>query len=406
VNGKLMQIRDALTFALSPPPIQGLGTTSGFSFRLQDRGGLGQAQLAAARDQLLAAARKSPILAGVRVEGLPDAAQVTLIIDREKANTFGVTFADINSTITANLGSTYVNDFPNAGRMQRVTVQAEESQRMQTADLLKLNVRNAAGGMVPLSAFSRIEWSKGPSQVVGYNGYPSVRISGQATPGRSSGEAISEMERLAAALPAGFGYEWTGQSLQEIQSGSQAPYLIGLSILFVFLLLAALYESWSIPLSVMLVVPLGVIGSVLAVTLRSMPNDVYFMVGLIAIIGLSAKNAILIVEFAKDLHDEGKSVLDATIEAAHLRFRPILMTSLAFTLGVVPLARATGASAASQNAIGTGVLGGMLSATILAIFFVPIFYVFVMRWLGPRDAAPAGEAPTGTSDAPPPAPPA
>jgi multidrug efflux pump len=384
VNGRLSQIRDAITFALSPPPIRGLGTTSGFSFRLQDRGGVGQAQLATARDQLLAAARQSPVLAGVRVEGLPDAAQVTLVIDREKANTFGVTFAEINSTISANLGSNYVNDFPNAGRMQRVTVQAEESQRMQTSDLLQLNVRNAAGGMVPLSAFSRIEWAKGPSQVVGYNGYPSVRISGQAAPGRSSGEAITEMQKLAAALPPGFGYEWTGQSLQEIQSGSQAPYLIGLSIVFVFLLLAALYESWSIPLAVMLVVPLGVIGSVLAVTLRGMPNDVYFTVGLIAIIGLSAKNAILIVEFAKDLHAEGKSVIDATIEAAHLRFRPILMTSLAFTLGVVPLARAVGASAASQNAIGTGVLGGMISATVLAIFLVPVFYVFVMGIFGLR----------------------
>ncbi|MFN3745364.1 MAG: multidrug efflux RND transporter permease subunit [Hyphomicrobiaceae bacterium] len=391
-NGKLMQIRDALSFALSPPPIQGLGTTSGFSFRLQDRGGLGQAQLAAARNQLMAAAATSPKLAGLRVEGLPDSAQVMLVIDREKANTFGVTFAEINSTITANLGSTYVNDFPNAGRMQRVTVQAEEGQRMQTPDLLKLNVRNAAGGMVPLSAFARIEWAKGPSQVVGYNGYPAVRIGGQAAPGHSSGEAIQEMQRLAASLPTGFGYEWTGQSLQEIQSGSQAPYLIGLSVLFVFLLLAALYESWSVPLAVMLVVPLGVIGSVLAVTLRGMPNDVYFMVGLIAIIGLSAKNAILIVEFAKDLHAAGKSVIDATVEAAQLRFRPILMTSLAFTLGVVPLARAVGASAASQNAIGTGVLGGMISATVLAIIFVPVFYVFVMRMFGAR------KEPTRTDD--------
>jgi len=232
---------------------------------------------------------------------------------------------------------------------------------------------------VPLSAFAHVEWVKGPAQVVGYNGYPSVRISGQAAPGFSSGDAIAEMQRLAAELPQGFGYEWTGQSLQEIQSGAQAPMLIALSILFVFLLLAALYESWSIPLSVMLVVPLGVIGSVAAVTLRGMPNDVYFMVGLIAIIGLSAKNAILIVEFAKDLRQEGMSVIDATIEAARLRFRPILMTSLAFTLGVVPLAIAAGASAASQNAIGTGVMGGMISATVLAVFFVPAFFVFVMR---------------------------
>jgi multidrug efflux pump len=307
---------------------------------------------------------------------------VNFIIDREKANTFGVTFSDINATITANLGSSYVNDFPNAGRMQRVTVQADGNQRMKTEDLMKLNVRNASGGMVTMSSFASVEWVRGPSQVVGYNGYPSIRIAGQAAPGSSSGDAIAEMERLAGELPSGFGFEWTGQSLQEIQSGSQAPALIGLSVLFVFLLLAALYESWSIPISVMLVVPLGVIGSVAAVMLRGMPNDVYFLVGLIAIIGLSAKNAILIIEFAKDLRAEGKSTYDATVEAAHLRFRPILMTSLAFTLGVVPMAIATGASAASQNAIGTGVLGGMISATLLAIFFVPAFFVFVMRLFG------------------------
>ena len=397
INMKAFGIKDAQVFSLSPPAIQGLGNSTGFTFRLQDRSGQGQAALAAARDQLLAAARQSPILAGVRVEGLSDAAQVNLIIDREKANTFGVTFASINSTISANLGSAYVNDFPNAGRMQRVTVQADAGQRMQTDDLLRLNVRNAQGGMVPLSAFASVEWSKGPSQVVGYNGYPASRIAGQAAPGYSSGAAITEIQRLAQQLPPGFGYEWTGQSLQEIQSGSQAPLLIGLSILFVFLLLAALYESWSIPISVMLVVPLGVIGSVLAVTLRGMPNDVYFLVGLIAIIGLSAKNAILIVEFAKDLRAEGKSLRDATLEAAHLRFRPILMTSLAFTLGVVPLAIASGASAASQNAIGTGVLGGMISATILAIFFVPAFFVFVMTLFGGKEKKPVADAPAPTS---------
>ncbi|MGF9567349.1 efflux RND transporter permease subunit [Neorhizobium sp. JUb45] len=379
INSQIFGLRDAIAFSLSPPPIQGLGNSSGFTFRLQDRSGQGQTALGAARDQLMAEAGKSPILAGLRIEGMPDAAQVNLLIDREKANTFGVTFADINSTITANLGSSYVNDFPNNGRMQRVTVQAEGNQRMKTDDLLKLNVRNASGGMVPMSSFATAEWVRGPSQVIGYNGYPSIRIAGQAGPGYSSGDAIAEMERLADQLPSGFGYEWTGQSLQEIQSGSQAPALIALSILFVFLLLSALYESWSIPLSVMLVVPLGVIGSVAAVMIRDMPNDVYFLVGLITIIGLSAKNAILIIEFAKDLRAEGRSVYDATVEAAHLRFRPILMTSLAFTLGVVPMAIATGASAASQNAIGTGVLGGMISATILAIFFVPVFYVFIMR---------------------------
>ncbi|TZG34306.1 efflux RND transporter permease subunit [Agrobacterium sp. B1(2019)] len=384
INGKLWGLPDAMSFALSPPPIQGLGNSSGFTFRLQDRSGAGQTALSAAGAQLMAAARQSPILAGLRIEGMPDAAQVNLVIDREKANTFGVTFSDINATISANMGSSYVNDFPNAGRMQRVTVQAELGQRMKTEDLLNLNVRNANGGMVPVSSFASVEWVRGPSQVVGYNGYPAIRISGQSAPGYSSGDAIAEMERLARELPGGFGFEWTGQSLQEIQSGSQAPALIGLSVLFVFLLLAALYESWSIPLSVMLVVPLGVIGSVAAVMLRGMPNDVYFLVGLVAIIGLSAKNAILIIEFAKDLRAEGKSTYDATVEAAHLRFRPILMTSLAFSLGVLPMAIASGASAASQNAIGTGVLGGMISATILAIFFVPVFFVFVMKFFGDR----------------------
>ncbi|MCX8280049.1 efflux RND transporter permease subunit [Phyllobacterium sp. 0TCS1.6C] len=381
-NGTLSQIKDAIAFALSPPPIQGLGNSNGFTFRLQDRAGQGTAALLAAQEQLLAEGAKSSIVTGLRVEGMPSAAQVNLVIDREKANTFGITFADINSTISTSLGSSYVNDFPNAGRMQRVTVQADGSNRMKTEDLLKLNVRNANGGMVPLSAFASVEWSKGASQLVGYNGYPAVRIGGQAAPGYSSGAAIAEMERLAADLPPGFGYEWTGQSLQEIQSGSQAPFLIALSIIFVFLLLAALYESWSIPISVIMVVPLGVIGAVAAVMLRDMPNDVYFKVGLIAIIGLSAKNAILIIEFAKDLRAEGKSLMEATIEASHLRFRPIIMTSLAFTLGVVPLAIASGASAASQNAIGTGVLGGMISATILAIFFVPVFFVFVMKLFG------------------------
>ncbi|KAA3501364.1 multidrug efflux RND transporter permease subunit [Rhizobium rhizogenes] len=384
INGQLWGLPGSMSFTLSPPPIQGLGNSSGFTFRLQDRAGAGQTALSAAGAQLMAAAQKSPVLAGLRVEGMPDSPQVNLIIDREKANTFGVTFSDINATISANMGSSYVNDFPNAGRMQRVTVQAEQGQRMKTEDLLHLNVRNANGGMVPVSSFATVEWVRGPSQVVGYNGYPAIRIGGQSAPGYSSGDAIAEMERLAGELPNGFGFEWTGQSLQEIQSGSQAPALIGLSILFVFLLLAALYESWSIPLSVMLVVPLGVIGSVAAVMMRGMPNDVYFLVGLVAIIGLSAKNAILIIEFAKDLRAEGKSTYDATVEAAHLRFRPILMTSLAFSLGVLPMAIASGASAASQNAIGTGVLGGMISATILAIFFVPVFFVFVMKFFGDR----------------------
>lgn len=399
-NMKLFGLKDATTFALSPPPIEGFGTSGGFSFRLQDRNGIGQAALSAAAAELMQKAGKSPILTGMRIEGLPDAAQVLLVIDREKANTFGVTFADINNTITANLGSSYINDFPNAGRMQRVIVQAQDRDRLQVEDLLKLNVRNASGGMVPLSSFAIAQWQKGSPQVVGYNGYPTIRIAGAPAPGNSTGAAITEMERIASELPAGIGYEWTGQALEEIKSGSQAPFLFGLSILFVFLLLAGLYESWSIPLSVMLVVPLGIIGSVLAVMVRDMPNDIYFKVGLIAIIGLSAKNAILIVEFAKDYYAEGKSLLDSAVQAARVRFRPIIMTSLAFTLGVVPLAIATGPSAASQNAIGTGVLGGMISATILAVFFVPAFFVFVLTLM--RTKRPVAEH-DEHHEAPPPA---
>ncbi len=394
-NMKLFGLKDATTFALSPPPIEGFGTSGGFSFRLQDRNGIGQAALSAASAELMQKAAQSPILAGMRVEGLPDAAQILLVIDREKANTFGVTFADINNTITANLGSSYINDFPNSGRMQRVVVQAQDRDRLQVEDLLKLNVRNSSGGMVPLSSFAIAQWQKGSPQIVGYNGYPTIRIAGSPAPGNSTGAAIAEMEKLASELPSGIGYEWTGQALEEIKSGSQAPFLFGLSILFVFLLLAGLYESWSIPLAVMLVVPLGVIGSVLAVILRDMPNDIYFKVGLIAIIGLSAKNAILIVEFAKDYYAEGKSLMESAVEAARVRFRPIIMTSLAFTLGVVPLAIATGPSAASQNAIGTGVLGGMVSATVLAIFFVPAFFVFVltlMRTKRPTEEPPVEEA--------------
>jgi multidrug efflux pump len=385
-NAQLGAIKDAASFSLSPPPIDGLGTSAGFTFRLQDRASRGNPALGAAGSKLLGEAASSSILLAPRIEGLANAPQLNLIVDREKANAFGVTFADINATVSANLGSSYVNDFPNAGRMQQVTVQADAARRMKAADLLKLNVRNANGGMVPLSAVADVSWTKGPAQIVGYNGYPAVRIAGESSAGHSSGDAIAEMERLASRLPSGFGFEWSGQSLQEIQSGSQAPFLLALSILFVFLLLAALYESWKIPLSVMLVVPLGVVGSVLAVMARDMANDIYFKVGLIAIIGLSAKNAILIVEFAKELHAEGRSVREAAIEAAFLRFRPIIMTSFAFMLGVTPLAIASGASAASQNAIGTGVLGGMASATVLAVIFVPVFYVVVARGFRERVA--------------------
>jgi multidrug efflux pump len=375
--GALSGVRDAFIFALSPPPIPELGVSSGFTFRLQDRGGNGHDALVAARNQMLGMARQSKVLAGVRPDGLEDAPQLQVDIDRDKANAQGVGFAAINSSISTALGSAYINDFPNAGRMQRVVVQAEAQARMQPEDIPKLTALNSQGKAVPLSSFATTRWVIGAMQTVRYNGYPAMRIAGGAAPGYSTGEAMAEMERMASQLPAGFGFEWTGQSREEKLAGAQAIVLYAFAILAVFLCLAALYESWSIPLSVILVVPLGVLGVLLGVSLRGMTNDVYFQVGLITIIGLSAKNAILIIEFAKDLQAQGKSVIESALEAAHLRFRPIVMTSLAFILGVVPLAIASGASSASQRAIGTGVISGMVVGTFLAVFFVPIFFVVV-----------------------------
>jgi multidrug efflux pump len=375
--GALSQIKDAIIFPVNPPPIRELGNATGFTFRLQDRAGLGHDALLAARNQLLGMAAKSEVVKGVRPEGLEDTPQLQLDIDRDKANALGVSFSDINSVLSNAIGSSYLNDFPNAGRQQRVILQADAPQRLQPEDLLQLNVRNTQGNMVPFSAFASSRWITGPVQLIRYNGYPAMRISGEAAPGRSTGEAMAEMEKLAAQLPQGFGYEWTAGSAEEKTSGSQAPALFALSLIAVFLVLAALYESTSIPFAVMLVVPLGIIGALLGATLRGMPNDVYFKVGLIAIIGLSAKNAILIVEFAKDLQAQGKGVIEATLEAVHLRFRPILMTSLAFILGVLPLVIANGAGSASQRAIGTGVMGGMITATVLAVFLVPVFFVVV-----------------------------
>ena len=375
--GALSGVRDAFIFALSPPAIPELGVSSGFTFRLQDRGGNGHDALVAARNQMLGMASKSKILAGVRPDGLEDAPQLQVDIDRDKASAQGVSFAAINNAISTALGSAYINDFPNAGRLQRVVVQAEAEARMQPDDILKLTALNSQGKAVPLSSFATTRWISGAMQTVRYNGYPAMRIAGGAAPGYSTGDAMAEMERMAAQLPVGFGFEWTGQSREEKMAGSQAMVLYGFAILAVFLCLAALYESWSIPLSVILVVPLGVLGVLLGVSLRGMSNDVYFQVGLITIIGLSAKNAILIIEFAKDLQAQGKSAMEAALAAAHLRFRPIVMTSMAFTLGVLPLALATGAGSASQRAIGTGVIGGMLTGTALAVFFVPIFFVLV-----------------------------
>jgi multidrug efflux pump len=375
--GGLMGIRDAFIFPLSPPSIPELGTASGFTFRLQDRGGKGHDALVAARNQLLGMAAKSRVLTQVRPDGLEDAPTLQIDIDRDKASALSVGFDSINNTISTALGSTYINDFPNQGRLQRVVVQADATSRMQPDDILRLTTPNAQGKPVPLSAFASTRWIKGAMQTVRYNGYPAMRIGGSAAPGYSTGEAMDEMEKLAAQLPEGFAFEWTGLSREEKLAGSQAMVLYGFAILAVFLCLAALYESWSIPMAVILVVPLGVLGVLLATVLRGYANDVYFQVGLITIIGLSAKNAILIIEFAKDLQAQGKTVVEAALAAAHMRFRPILMTSMAFMLGVLPLAISSGAGSASQRAIGTGVIGGSMVGTLLAVFFVPIFFVIV-----------------------------
>ena len=377
--GAMMGIRDAFVFPLSPPPIPELGTATGFNFRLQDRGGNGHDALLAARNQLLGMARGSKLLAGVRPDGLEDAPQLQLDIDRERAYAQGVGFEAVNALLSTALGSAYVNDFNSRGRLQRVIVQADAPARMVPEDLLRLQVPGAGGRLVPLSSFATTRWINGPMQTTRYNGYPAMRLAGDAAPGRSTGEAMNEMEALAAKLPAGFGFEWTGVSREEKLSGSQATILLVFSLLAVFLCLSALYESWSIPAAVLLVVPLGVLGALSGVWLRDMPNDVYFKVGLITVIGLSAKNAILIIEFAKDLQAEGMGLIEATLTACHLRFRPIIMTSLAFILGVLPLAISSGAGANSQRAIGTGVMGGMITATVLAVFFVPVFFVVIRR---------------------------
>jgi multidrug efflux pump len=384
INKRMAAVKDAKISALQPPPIDNLGNSSGFSFRLQDRGQRGYSELMKAKDQLIEAANRSPVLQEVYVEGLPPAPQVELMIDREKAAALGVTFEEINNTISTNLGSAYVNDFPNRGRMQRVVVQAEHAARMQAEDILGYNVRNSAGRLVPLSSVATVKWSMGPAQIVGFNYYPSVRISGSARPGYSSGDAIAEMERLTAQLPRGFAYEWAGQSLQEKLSGAQAPLLLALSVLLVFLVLAALYESWSIPLSVLLTIPLGVLGAVAAATVRDLPNDVYFTLALITIIGLAAKDGILIIEFAKDVRAQGASLREAALEACALRFRPIVMTGCAFVFGVLPMVVAHGASAKSQQAIGTSLMGGMIAVVVLSLLMVPVFFVSVQRLFGWR----------------------
>ncbi|EKO0250970.1 efflux RND transporter permease subunit [Salmonella enterica] len=375
------QIRDGLVFPFNMPAIVELGTATGFDFELIDQGGLGHDALTKARNQLLGMVAKHPdLLVRVRPNGLEDTPQFKLDVDQEKAQALGVSLSDINETISAALGGYYVNDFIDRGRVKKVYVQADAQFRMLPGDINNLYVRSANGEMVPFSTFSSARWIYGSPRLERYNGMPSMELLGEAAPGRSTGEAMSLMENLASQLPNGIGYDWTGMSYQERLSGNQAPALYAISLIVVFLCLAALYESWSIPFSVMLVVPLGVVGALLAASLRGLNNDVYFQVGLLTTIGLSAKNAILIVEFAKDLMEkEGRGLIEATLEASRMRLRPILMTSQAFILGVMPLVISRGAGSGAQNAVGTGVMGGMLTATLLAIFFVPVFFVVVKR---------------------------
>jgi multidrug efflux pump len=389
--------KDAIVFPTSPPPIRGLGNGAGFDLELEDRGGLGHAALSKARDQLLDLARRDPLLAQVHFNGEADNPTFKVDIDREKAEALGVSPTDIDQAFSIAWGARYVNNFLDLdGRIKKVYVQADAPFRMNPQDLGRFYVRNSAGSMVAFPAFATTQWTYGPPQLQRYNGVEAMEIQGQGAPGQSSGQAMLEMERLARQLPAGIGVEWTGTSLQQQQSSSQAPLLYGLSILVVFLSLAALYESWSIPVSVIMVVPIGVLGALGATMLLGLSNDVYFQVGLLTTIGLSAKNAILMVEFARERHAQGGTALQAALEAAHMRIRPIVMTSMAFVLGVLPLALSHGAGAASQHAIGTGVIGGMLTATFVATLLIPMFYVVVSNladWLRRRPAAPAQSAP-------------
>ena len=378
-NMALFRIKQAFILAVNVPPIPELGAVGGFDFRLQDRAGLGRDKLMEGRNIALGLAAQNPALAGVRPEGQEPAPQLMLDIDQAKAQALSIDMADLNDTLQSALGVSYINDFVRQGRILRVQMQAEKDLRVDPTEILRLPLKNTRGEMIPLSEIAHPRWVVGLPKLDRYNGNPAFKLSGGPAPGHSTGEAMAAMESIAAKLPPGLGFDWSGTSFEERLSGNQAPFLFGLSMLVVFLALAALYESWSIPFAVILVVPLGLLGALLAVTLRGLPNDVFFKVGLIAIIGLSSKNAILIIEFARRLHEDGMDLVAATLEACRLRFRPILMTSLAFILGVLPLAISTGAGAQSRHAIGTGVMGGMIGATVLAVFLVPVFFVVVRR---------------------------
>ncbi|WAC48634.1 efflux RND transporter permease subunit [Asticcacaulis sp. SL142] len=377
--GAFASIRDAMVFAVIPPAVSELGNSTGFDFQLKDVGGVGHDTLLAARNQVLGMAAQNPVLAGVRPNGQEDTPQLKVTIDHAKAGAMGISIADINSALSSAWGGSYVNDFVDRGRVKKVYVQADAPYRMRPEDLNNWYVRNASGQMVPFTAFATADWAFGAQRLERYNGVSSMNIQGTASPGNSTGTAMAAMEDIASKLPAGIGYEWTGLSAQERESGNQAPALYAISIVVVFLLLAALYESWSIPLSVIMVIPLGVLGALLATMLRGGSNDIYFQVGLLTTIGLSSKNAILIVEFAKQLHEQGKGLVEATLEAVRIRLRPIIMTSLAFSFGITPLVISNGAGSGAQHAIGTGLLGGVIAATILGIFFIPLFFVLVQK---------------------------
>jgi hydrophobe/amphiphile efflux-1 (HAE1) family protein len=373
-----------LVFTFPPPAVVELGTARGFDFQLLDRGGLGHEALTAAQNQLLALAAKDPRLVAVRPNSMEDVPEYRIDVDWEKAGALGVPLSSIHRMIAASFGSAYANDFIQSGRVKRVYVQADAPYRMLPKDLEKLYVRNTVGKMVPFSSFASGRWTSGPTKLARFNGFPSINIWGEPAPGRSSGEAMQAMEEAVAKLPKGIGFDWTGLSYQERMSSSQAPLLYAFSIFVIFLCLAALYESWPIPVSILLVLPLGVIGGIIASSMRGLSNDVYFQIGLLTTLGLATKNAILIVQFAKAGLERGMALVDATIEGAKLRFRPILMTSLAFGFGVLPLAVTTGAGAGAQNAIGTGVLGGMVTATVLVVVFAPLFYVLIEKLFGKR----------------------
>ena len=373
------KIRNAMVFSFPPPSVIELGNARGFDFQLQDRGGLGHEALMAARNQLLGMAAQDPRLTAVRPNGMDDVPEYRVDVDWEKAGALGVSITSIHNTLAAAFGSAYVNDFIQGGRVKRVYVQADAPYRMAPEDLEKLYVRNTAGKMVPYSSAASGHWTSASPRLERYNAFPSLNIWGEPAPGKSSGDAMRAMEEIVSKLPKGIGFDWTGLSYQERMASSQAPLLYAFSMVVIFLCLAALYESWTVPISILLVLPLGIIGGILASSFRGLPNDVYFQIGLLTTLGLTTKNAILIVQYAKNKMQEGMGLVEATLEGAKLRFRPIVMTSLAFGFGVLPLVLTTGAGAGAQNAIGTSVLGGMVTGTFLAVFFIPLFYFVISR---------------------------